>query len=472
VGYKLPKTKEYGVNLCAGCLEKQREIDRLKEEVQRLRLKVCANERKNKEGFFGSSTPSSQIPVKANSLEENQAKKGGGKVGHAGVGRQVFSAAQADETRVAEVSVQMCADCQCRLNRQSSNARAIYDLQREEVKKVHYTIERKKCPKCRRIISGKVGNALARMSLSNELITEVAEQHYVLGRTLGQIAERFALNYSTLAEALKQIGKKLEPCLEKLIEDYRMSAVRHADETTWRTDGAGGYSWYFGAEKVSLYLFRETRSASVVREVFGTQNLDGILVVDRYAGYNRVPTQIQYCYAHLLREMKDLETEFEADEEVKNYCSAMKLHLRDAMQLRKRGLTQAEYVCQAVAIKSKIEELSQRQAAHPAVRRWQDFFVEKAARLFGWCESSTIPAENNYAEREIRKVVIARKMSYGSQSKEGAKTREIWTSVLQSLKKREKNPRDKLIEILNSLSQNDNLDIAEELFGSSTTDCA
>ena len=87
MGYKLPKTKEYGVNLCEGCLDKQREIDRLKEEVQRLRLKVCANERKNKEGFFGSSTPSSQIPVKANSLAENQAKKGGGKVGHAGVGR-------------------------------------------------------------------------------------------------------------------------------------------------------------------------------------------------------------------------------------------------------------------------------------------------------------------------------------------------------------------------------------------------
>jgi hypothetical protein len=140
VGYKLPKAKDYGVNLCAGCLEKQREIDRLKEEVQRLRLKVCANERISKVGFFGSSTPSSQIPVKANSLAENQAKKGGGKLGHAGVGRQVFSAAQADETRVAEVSAQMCADCECRLNRQSSNERAIYELQREKLHKVYYTV--------------------------------------------------------------------------------------------------------------------------------------------------------------------------------------------------------------------------------------------------------------------------------------------------------------------------------------------
>jgi hypothetical protein len=42
VSYETPKAKDYGVNRCEGCLDKQREIDRLK-EVQRLRLKVSAN---------------------------------------------------------------------------------------------------------------------------------------------------------------------------------------------------------------------------------------------------------------------------------------------------------------------------------------------------------------------------------------------------------------------------------------------
>lgn len=147
----------------------------------------------------------------------------------------------------------------------------------------------------------------------------------------------------------------------------------------------------------------------------------------------------------------------------------MKLEMADAMQLRKRGLSAVEYRKQASRIKKKIFALSQRQAEHPAVRRWQDFFVEKAERLYQWCESEEIPAENNYAEREIRKIVIARKMSYGSQSREGAKTREIWTSILATLKKREENPRDKLVQTLNKLSQNKDLHIAEELFGSAKT---
>jgi hypothetical protein len=309
---------------------------------------------------------------------------------------------------------------------------------------------------------------LPRAGLSNGLVVEVAFQHYVNGRTLGQLSESLGINYSTLLESLKRVGKHLGSSLTRLKNDYRKDLVRHADETGWRTDGAGGYSWYFGSERTSLHLFRKTRSGKVVKEILGSEKLAGVVVVDRYPGYNRVPCQIQYCYAHLLRDIKDLELEFEADKEVNNYATQMKICLTDAMQLRKRGLSEAEYRKQAEKIKEKILELSNRQAKHPAVRKWQDFFVEKQERLYQWTESSEIPAENNYAEREIRKTVIARKMSYGSQSTEGAKTREIWTSILQTLKKRERSPRDKLIKVLNKLSQNKELDITNELFGSPT----
>ena len=265
---------------------------------------------------------------------------------------------------------------------------------------------------------------------------------------------------------MKRIGKLLEPALERLKTDYRCSLVRHADETGWRTAGGNGWSWYFGSEKVSLHLFRQTRSASVAAEVMGKEKLAGVLVVDRYGGDNRVPCALQYCYAHLWREMKSLENEFPDNQEISNYTCQMKLSLSDAMQLRKRALSEAEYLQEAAKIRQQIAGLSDRQAVHPAIRRWQDFFIEKAARLYQWCESSAIPAENNYAEREIRKVVIARKMSCGSQSIEGAKTREIWTSILQTLKKREPNPRDKLAQALNKISQTKDPDIAEELFDS------
>ncbi len=362
--YELPKNRDYGVNFCDGCFQKQGEIDRLKDEVQQLKQKLHANERRITEGFFGLSTPSSQIPVKANSLADNQAKLGGAKAGHAGAGRQAIKPEEADQERIVQVWAATCEQCQCPLVAEKSDHRSILDLERQRVTKICYTLERKRCPQCRRKYHGKVENAGERSLLSNDLIVEVARQDYEKGHSIGQIAEELEINHSSLLESLKRIGKKMEPCLEKLQADYRADEVRHADETGWRTDGGNGYSWYFGSEQVSLHLFRQTRSSSVVKEVFGTSQLKGCLVVDRYNGYNRVPCQIQYCYAHLLREIKKLESEFEKNIEVGNYTRAMKLWLSDAMKLRQRQLSDTEYYRQAALIKKQMLEFSSRQATH------------------------------------------------------------------------------------------------------------
>jgi len=62
--------------------------------------------------------------------------------------------------------------------------------------------------------------------------------------------------------------------------------------------------------------------------------LPGVLVVDRYAGYNKAPCSIQYCYAHLLREVEDLEKDFPDSDEVKIFVSVMAPLLSSAMKLR------------------------------------------------------------------------------------------------------------------------------------------
>ena len=88
------------INDCPLCLEKQREIDRLKEENGLLRQRLSYRQRKDKEGFFGSSTPSSQQPLKANTEEVKKPR--GAKIGHKGFGRKGFSVSQADRVEHVE----------------------------------------------------------------------------------------------------------------------------------------------------------------------------------------------------------------------------------------------------------------------------------------------------------------------------------------------------------------------------------
>lgn len=52
------------IRYCRECFKKQRKIDELEGEVARLKDKLRYQERTAKEGFFGSSTPSSKVPVK------------------------------------------------------------------------------------------------------------------------------------------------------------------------------------------------------------------------------------------------------------------------------------------------------------------------------------------------------------------------------------------------------------------------
>lgn len=310
---------------------------------------------------------------------------------------------------------------------------------------------------------------LPKSLLGNQLLTEIIDSHYLQGQPLGRVCERFSLQLGTVVDSLHRVGRYCEPVMEHLKGEYREASVRQADETGWRTDGHNGYCWLFCTEKLSLYLYGRRRSAAVVKEVLGEQKLSGTLVVDRYAGYNQAPCQLQYCYAHLLREIEELQEEFAKEKEVQVFTSRLISLLSEAMHLHAMDLTDEQYYSRAREIKQKMEAVAEEGARHLAVRRWQDFLVEQRERLYWWVEDRQVPADNNRAERELRPTVIARKVSFGSQSEAGAHTREVLTSLMQTLRKRVADPRRKLREVLDRLAEDGRADVVRLLFGEDTS---
>jgi hypothetical protein len=255
-----------------------------------------------------------------------------------------------------------------------------------------------------------------------------------------------------------------KPVVPHLIQLYRRAPVRHADETSWRTDGRSGYAWLFSTPDMSLFLFRQTRSASVPREVFGIQPLSGVLVVDRYNGYNKVPCKLQYCYAHLMREVEDLAKEFPDHAEVSVFTATLIPLLAEAMHLRGQLIADPDYYHRAAALKKAIASVSKQPAQHLGIRRIQDIFRDHAKRLYHWVKDRAVPPDNNRAERELRPTVIARKVSFGSQSEAGAQTREILMSLLQTLKKRHRDAEHHLKSVLDRLAVDVKQDIVALLF--------
>src|SRR3989449_11352717 len=91
----------------------------------------------------------------------------------------------------------------------------------------------------------------------------------------------------------------------------------------------------------------------------------------------------------------------------------------------------------------------------------------RITRLYHWAKNQAIPADNNRAERELRPLVIARKISFGSQSEQGALTRETLMSVLHTLRKRTQDVFGAFQRALDALAEDEKRDPYMLLFDSS-----
>ena len=80
-----------------------------------------------------------------------------------------------------------------------------------------------------------------------------------------------------------------------------------------------------------------------------------------------------------------------------------------------------------------------------------------------------MPADNNRAERELRPLVIARKVSFGSQSEAGARTREPLMRVLHTLRKRTNDLTAAFQRALDRLAEDPRVDLYKLLFRSDSS---
>lgn len=451
-------------SFCRACLVKQQRIDRLEEEVQRLKAKLWRQERTAKEQPFGLSTPSAKRLIKASTPAEQRAKRGGAKPGHEGHGRQAVSEAEAASVECL-ATPEVCPDCGTPLDFRGERERTIIDCEPVRAVKRLVRIPAGHCPKCRRTFRPRVRGVLPRSICSNRLLAQAALWHYKDGLTLGHIARQFDLSKGLLIGRMHALGELLEPAVDSLIKAWRLAPVKHADETGWRCDGRNGYTHGFFTSDISLFRCRLTRSGDVAAEVFGEVPHVGTLVVDRDAAYNRFKSFLPYCLEHLKREIQKLTKDDPGHAECERFEAEWVPLLAEAMGLRNDPMEEAAFLVQAAMIQAKIEACIAAKARHPGIQRIQNIFRENAHRLYHWAKDRSIPAENNLAERALRPLVIARKISFGSQSEKGLRTREILMTILGTLAKRADHPVDAFVRLLDAVVENPTLNLEDFLFG-------
>jgi len=436
------------------------ETEVLRDEVKRLREESAALRRRLDGGRpgrkpFGLSTPSSLDPLKENSSEDARARKGGAVRGHAPACYRPFTEAEAD---AVEREVLPPAGDGCCQGESLRLVRTLQDTVRRYVRghfrKTVVTYGVFECAVCGRTHFGPVRDVFPGMKHDFHYVAEALKLAFDDLLPYGQVARMMCMNKGTLLNMMYSMALRLVPLFEDIKAEVRLQHCVHADETPWRSDGHSGYIWLFTNDRLRVFLFRETRASSVPLEVLGEEELSLTLVTDRYSGYTPLNVRHQFCYVHLMRAAKKMAEDDPASAEVKAFTDALLCELKAAVALQERKeIDDGEYFREALAIQARIMDICHRDAIDGAVRGMQDLFREKRECLFQWVGDRTIPCHNNDAERGLRPVVVARKISMGCQGEKGMFIREVLSTVVQTAKARGKDVREFLVAAMRRMME-------------------
>ena len=437
----------------------------LKSEQRKARkLAKELNRRTGREGYFGLATPSALKINKPGATAENKAKQGGAVIGHKGHGRQDFTAAEADEVIKIKETPPPCACGHGTWLPGAIREHCVIELIPARKHKKFYQKRECTCTGCGRVETIRTPEVTPGGLYGNGMAAHLLTEHYLYGLTAGNVCRREGVNEGTFFQLAARCADLLKPLFERILQELRTCLIVHADETGWRNNGGRAYGWLFANADFAAFLFRNTRGSKVPLEVFGKDKLNINLITDRYRGYDPLKLNRQYCYVHLLRDLKTLEKKFPDDPEIAAFSAELKPLLKKAIAMYKSKLELSDYVSAATAIKDDIMTVCNKEANHPGVQQFQNIFRRHPERMFQWVKSPDIPAENNFAERGVRPSVIARKISFGSQSERGMLTRELLMTFLYTARIRGLDPKDTLEKALNMLCSDPAADITP-LFG-------
>ena len=191
--------------------------------------------------------------------------------------------------------------------------------------------------------------------------------------------------------------------------------------------GANGYVWTFSTPTERCFI-RRGRNKEVVDEVLG-ESFGGVLVSDFYPAYNHYPGLKQRCWAHLLREVHELQELYPADAALARWADGMRQLHAEAKAVaspkekeRRRAQFQLEERLMALCQPFEEDPSAAQRKLCQRMRRFRE-------ELFTFVAHPHVPADNNPAERSLRHLVISRKISGGTRSEEGTKTKMALASL-------------------------------------------
>jgi transposase len=254
------------------------------------------------------------------------------------------------------------------------------------------------------------------------------------------------ISRGVLCKATQKTSKALEPSYNQLTQCLPDESQVNVDETGHHDDGKLHWTWCFDTSDYSLFKINKSRGSKVLEEMLG-KDFAGIIGADYWGAYRKYArlfdVRVQYCMAHLIREIR-----FLAEHNVKKlsrWGSELLEWLKKLFDTlhRRDKLTAKGFIRSMERIKAGFLSRMRRPPDHKLAKKLARRFKGKAAEnYFRFLSEPEVEPTNNGTERQIRPVVIDRRITQGTRGDAGMRWCErIWTTIA-TCKKQQRNVFD------------------------------
>jgi transposase len=429
-------------------------LENLETRLHSLQAQVrTLEEQLNQTSRNSSRPPSSDPPGSLRPKRRAGQRRRGGQPGHRGHTRSLIPVEEVAE--VVALKPERCAGCQAPLRGDDPSPFRHQVIEIPPIRPVvtEYQWHQLVCPACgettraswpKGIPSGTYGArvhatvALCTGSyrLSKRTTAEVMNDLFGVPISVGTISESEKLTTEVLAKPVQEARDLVEK-----------QAVAHLDETSWRQDGQRAWLWVAVTSVVTVFAIRLSRGGQVARELLG-ETFGGILVTDRYSGYNWYPVRWrQLCWSHVLRDFEAMRGRGGVSEEI----GAALLEQAHQMftwwhRVREGTLKRSTFRSYMTSVRREVERLLEA-GSQCGVANTEGTCREMLKRrqaLWTFVQVEGVEPTNNLSERAIRPGVQRRKMSFGTQSEAGSRFVESMMTVGATLKQHKRNIREYL----------------------------
>jgi transposase len=366
-------------------------------------------------------------------------RKRGGQPGHPKHERSSFPSDKVDHVETHTLSA--CPDCGGTLKKLKSKTRVTQqaELVAAPIRVEEHRCETYACCRCGRTQVAPLPASIEAGGLLGPRLTAIVG--YMKGAchaSYTTIAKYFkdvlglTLSRGFLAKIIRKMTRAIGPACDALRRRLPSEARINSDETGHRENGRRAWTWCFRAEDFALFKISDSRGSNVIGEHLGAA-YQGILCCDYFSAYRKymkvAGARVQFCLAHLIRDLKYLETL--PDEPTVVYAGCLRTVMQRVFGTihRREQLTPKGYLRSLRGQRSKFIALATRDVPDtPEARNMARRFEQHGDAYFEFIDSPVATPTNNLAEQSIRHVVIDRRITQGTRGDVGrAWCERIWT---------------------------------------------